>query len=48
MKKKKDKQEKEDTTKYGEFIPSYFAWKTLEEQKQICNKLSDITKEEKE
>ena len=23
----------EDTTKYGEFVSSYFAWMTLEEQK---------------
>lgn len=35
---------KEDTTKYGEFIPSYFAWLTLEKQKEIANKLSEITK----
>ncbi len=35
----------EDKTKYGEFISSYFAWKTLEEQKKIARKLEDITKE---
>lgn len=35
---------KEDKTKYGEFIPSYFAWLTLEKQKEIANKLSEITK----
>lgn len=34
----------EDTTKYGEFISSYFAWKTLEEQKEIARKLEEITK----
>ncbi len=39
-----EKERKEDTTKYGEFIPSYFAWLTLEKQKEIANKLSDITK----
>ena len=35
----------EDTTKYGEFISSYFAWKTIEEQKNIVNKLENITKD---
>ena len=34
----------EDATKYGEFISSYFAWKTLDEQKQIANDLENITK----
>lgn len=34
----------EDETKYGEFISSYFAWLTLEEQKEIVKKLEDITK----
>ena len=48
MKKNKDKREKEDATKYGEFIPSYFAWKSLEVQKEISNKLANITDEEKE
>jgi len=48
MKDKKWRREKEDATKYGEFISSYFAWKTLEEQKDIANKLADITKEEEE
>lgn len=42
MDKKKDKNE--DTTKYGEFVPSYFTWMTLEEQKEIADKLSKITK----
>lgn len=42
MDKKRDKDE--DTTKYGEFIPSYFSWLTLEEQKEIANRLSKITK----
>ena len=39
-----EKERNEDTTKYGEFISSYFAWLTLEKQKEIANKLSDITK----
>ena len=46
--KKKWRREKEDATKYGEFISSYFAWKTLEEQKEIAEKLADITEEEEE
>ncbi len=33
----------EDETKYGEFISSYFAWKTLDEQKEIARKLEEIT-----
>lgn len=34
----------EDTTKYGEFISSYFAWLSLEKQKQITKRLEDISK----
>jgi len=34
----------EDTTKYGEFISSYFAWITLERQKEEAEKLENITK----
>ena len=34
----------EDTTKYGEFISSYFAWLTLEEQKREVSRLENITK----
>lgn len=34
----------EDETKYGEFISSYFAWITLEKQKEIANKLENISK----
>ncbi len=34
----------EDSTKYGEFISSYFAWLTLEEQKEISKKLENCTK----
>ena len=37
----------EDATKYGEFISSYFAWVPLQEQKNIVNKLEDITKIDK-
>lgn len=38
----------EDTTKYGEFISSYFAWITLPEQKENAKRLQDITKKEEE
>ncbi len=48
MKKKKWIRNDEDTTKYGEFISSYFAWKTLDEQKDIANKLADITDKKEE
>lgn len=48
MKDKKWRRDSEDATKYGEFISSFFAWKTLDEQKDIANKLADITNEEEE
>lgn len=38
------KEKIEDTTKYGEFIPSYFAWIGTNEQKDIVEKLEKITK----
>ena len=40
----KEKREKEDSTKYGEFIPSYFSWLTLKEQKANAERLSEITR----
>jgi len=48
MKDKKWRRNDEDSTKYGEFISSYFAWKTLDEQKDIADKLADITDKEEE
>lgn len=51
MENKKDKKWRrvnEDTAKYGEFISSYFAWKTPEEQKEIADQLANITDENKE
>lgn len=36
----------EDTTKYGEFISSYFAWVSLPDQKEKVKKLENITKKE--
>ena len=38
-----NKCEKEDTTKYGEFVSSFFNWNTLKEQKKTANKLQNIT-----
>ena len=51
MEDKKDKKwrrENEDATKYGEFISSFFAWKTLDEQKDIADNLANITEEDEE
>lgn len=41
---KDSKENNEDFTKYGEFIPSYFAWLTLKQQKENAERLSKITK----
>ena len=39
----------EDTTKYGEWMASYFTWITPEEQKEKVKELNDMTnKEEKD
>lgn len=46
--KNKNLTNEEDATKYGEFISSYFAWKTLDKQKEIADKLANITEENKE
>ena len=37
----------EDTTKYGEFISSYFAWISLPKQKENAERLQEITKKDK-
>ena len=34
----------EDTTKYGEFISSYFAWLTPERQKKRAKEIDEMTK----
>ena len=34
----------EDTTKYGEFVTSYFAWVPMSKQKENVEKLENITK----
>ena len=36
----------EDSTKYGEFVCSYFAWVSLPEQKEKAEELQNITKRE--
>ncbi len=36
----------ENTTKYGEFVCSYFAWVSLPEQKEKAEELQDMTKKE--
>ena len=38
----------EDTTKYGEFISSYFVWTTLSKQKRRAEELNDMTKRKKQ
>ena len=42
----KDKREKEDATKYGEFVSSYFGWVSPEKQKDRVEELEKITKKE--
>lgn len=37
----------DDTTKYGEFISSYFVWIPLEKQKKRAKELENITKKKK-
>lgn len=39
--------EKEDSTKYGEFISSFFSWITLDKQKQKARDLEKMTKKDK-
>lgn len=38
----------EDSTKYGEFISSYFAWISLPNQKERAEELNNMTKNEEE
>ena len=47
-KNKKDKINRENSTKYGEFISSYFAWMSLDKQKEEVDKLSNITDDKRE
>ena len=41
---KHEEEEIEDTTKYGEFVTSYFAWVPMSKQKENVKKLENITK----
>ena len=34
----------EDTTRYGEFVTSYFAWVPMSKQKENVKRLENITK----
>ena len=34
---------KKNVTQYGEFIPSYYAWLGLDEQKERVDRLENIT-----
>lgn len=45
---KNDEGKKEDGTKYGEFVSSYFAWLTLDGQKERANDLNNMTKNKQE
>lgn len=38
----------EDTTKYGEFISSFFGWISMDEQKKRAEDLEKITKSKKD
>ena len=40
---KKSNKDIEDTTKYGEFISSYFAWLTLDKQKKKAGEMQNMT-----
>ncbi len=42
--KKYGEEEGEDTTRYGEFVTSYFAWVPMSKQKENVEKLENITK----
>ena len=35
----------EDTTKYGEFISSYFGWISLPKQKEIAKRMENMTRD---
>lgn len=43
---KKEKMKKEDASKYGEFVSSYFGWVSIEKQKDRAEELENITKRE--
>ena len=39
-----DDKKKKNVTKYGEFVPTFHAWVGLDEQKEIVERLENITK----
>ena len=41
------KKNKKKQTECGEFVPTFFSWQTLDEQKKTAEKLSKITKNNK-
>ena len=47
MKKHSKKEIGEDSTKYGEFISTFFTWIGLKEQKERAEDLENITKKDK-
>lgn len=47
MDKKDEPEVGEDTTKYGEFISSYFAWISLNKQKEKAEEMNNMTKARK-
>lgn len=42
-----DENEKQNTTKYGEFVCSFYQWLPLDIQKEQTEKLNEITKKRK-
>ena len=40
------KEIREDTTKYGEFVSSFFGWISLKNQKRRTEELENMTKKE--
>ena len=44
---KNKKENEEDATKYGEFVPSMHHWLPIEQQKKKAKRLSNITKKNK-
>lgn len=47
MKKNENQIKNEDSTKYGEFISSYFSWLTLDGQKEKAKEMNNMTKKDK-
>ena len=45
MEANKVEKQKRDTTKYGEFVSSYFAWVPLAKQKERAKDMENITKD---